>query len=99
MCVACAARLISGTYRSAEEVCGALGACFKLNSVQVRALLAPLLPPDLVDAAAAHARARADELYRADGREVGHRNSLHAYYCNNKNAFSLKKIGIKTILK
>lgn len=73
MCVACAARLIAGTYRSAEEVCGALGACFKLNSVQVRALLAPLLPPDLVDAAAAHARARADELYRADGREVGHR--------------------------
>lgn len=71
MCGACAARLIAGTYRSAEEVCGALGACFKLNSVQVRALLAPLLPPDLVDAAAAHARARADELYRADGREVG----------------------------
>ncbi|CAH0727900.1 unnamed protein product, partial [Brenthis ino] len=65
-----AARLISGTYRTAEEVCGALGACFKLNSVQVRALLAPLLPPDLVDAAAAHARARADELYRADGREI-----------------------------
>ncbi|XP_047527266.1 afadin isoform X4 [Vanessa atalanta] len=65
-----AARLIAGTYRSAEEVCGALGACFKLNSVQVRALLAPLLPPDLVDAAAAHARARADELYRADGREI-----------------------------
>nr|XP_026485857.1 afadin isoform X1 [Vanessa tameamea]XP_026485858.1 afadin isoform X1 [Vanessa tameamea]XP_026485859.1 afadin isoform X1 [Vanessa tameamea] len=65
-----AARLIAGTYRSAEDVCGALGACFKLNSVQVRALLAPLLPPDLVDAAAAHARARADELYRADGREI-----------------------------
>lgn len=70
MCGACAARLIAGTHRSAEEVCGALGACFKLNSVQVRALLAPLLPPDLVDAAAAHARARADELCRADGREV-----------------------------
>ncbi|XP_045765016.1 afadin isoform X5 [Maniola jurtina] len=65
-----AARLISGTYRSAEDVCGALGACFKLNSVQVRALLAPLLPPELVDAAVAHARSRADELYRADGREI-----------------------------
>ncbi|XP_023941942.2 afadin isoform X3 [Bicyclus anynana] len=65
-----AARLISGAYRNAEEVCGALGACFKLNSVQVRALLAPLLPPELVDAAAAHARSRADELYRADGREI-----------------------------
>ncbi|XP_061377964.1 afadin isoform X2 [Danaus plexippus] len=65
-----AARLISGTYRNAEEVCGALGACFKLNSVQVRALLSPLLPPDLVEAAVHHARARADELYRADGREI-----------------------------
>ncbi|XP_039748543.1 afadin isoform X2 [Pararge aegeria] len=65
-----AARLISGAYRNAEEVCSALGACFKLNSVQVRALLAPLLPPELVDAAVAHARSRADELYRADGREI-----------------------------
>ncbi|XP_050342446.1 afadin isoform X2 [Nymphalis io] len=71
-----AARLIAGSYRSAEEVCGALGACFKLNSVQVRALLAPLLPPDLVDAAAAHARARADELYRADGREIALEESV-----------------------
>ncbi|VVC92346.1 unnamed protein product [Leptidea sinapis] len=41
-----------------------------LRRCRVRALLAPLLPPDLVDAAAAHARALADELYRADGREI-----------------------------
>ncbi|XP_063379407.1 uncharacterized protein LOC134666186 [Cydia fagiglandana] len=65
-----AARLISGTYRTAEEVRAALAACFKLNSVQVRALLAPLAPPDVVDAAAHHARALADELCRADGREI-----------------------------
>ncbi|CAG4937007.1 unnamed protein product [Colias eurytheme] len=65
-----AARLIQGEYRTAEEVRAALAACFKLNSVQVRALLAPLLPPDLLDAAVQHARALADELYRADGREI-----------------------------
>ncbi|CAF4775852.1 unnamed protein product [Pieris macdunnoughi] len=65
-----AARLIQGEYRTAEEVRAALAACFKLNSVQVRALLSPLLPPDLVEAAVAHARALADELYRADGREI-----------------------------
>ncbi|XP_047986370.1 uncharacterized protein LOC125226430 [Leguminivora glycinivorella] len=65
-----AARLISGTYRTAEEVRAALAACFKLNSVQVRALLTPLAPPDVVDAAAHHARALADELCRADGREI-----------------------------
>ncbi|XP_045513950.1 afadin isoform X2 [Pieris brassicae] len=65
-----AARLIQGEYRTAEEVRAALAACFKLNSVQVRALLSPLLPPELVEAAVAHARALADELYRADGREI-----------------------------
>ncbi|XP_022118959.2 afadin isoform X3 [Pieris rapae] len=65
-----AARLIQGEYRTAEEVRAALAACFKLNSVQVRALLSPLLPADLVEAAVAHARALADELYRADGREI-----------------------------
>ncbi|XP_045493705.1 afadin isoform X7 [Colias croceus] len=65
-----AARLIQGEYRTAEEVRAALAACFKLNSVQVRALLAPLLPPELLDAAVQHARALADELYRADGREI-----------------------------
>ncbi|XP_063621127.1 afadin isoform X2 [Cydia splendana] len=65
-----AARLISGTYRTAEEVRAALAACFKLNSVQVRALLTPLAPPDVADAAALHARALADELCRADGREI-----------------------------
>ncbi|CAK1553482.1 unnamed protein product [Leptosia nina] len=65
-----AARLIQGEYRTADDVRAALAACFKLNSVQVRALLTPLLPPDLVEAAVAHARALADELYRADGREI-----------------------------
>lgn len=64
------ARLIQGEYRTAEEVRAALSACVKLNSVQVRALLAPVAPHDVVDAAVAHARALADELYRADGREV-----------------------------
>lgn len=38
--------------------------------MQVRALLTSLAPPDVVDAAAAHARSLADELCRADGREV-----------------------------
>ncbi|CAH2075120.1 unnamed protein product, partial [Iphiclides podalirius] len=65
-----AARLIQGEYRTAEEVRAALSACVKLNSVQVRALLAPIAPPELVEAAVAHARALADELYRADGREI-----------------------------
>ncbi|XP_013177588.1 PREDICTED: afadin-like [Papilio xuthus] len=65
-----AARLIQGEYRTAEEVRATLSACVKLNSVQVRALLAPIAPPDIVDAAVAHARALADELYRADGREI-----------------------------
>lgn len=70
-----AARLIQGEYRTAEEVRAALAACFKLNSVQVRALLANVAPPEVVEAAVAHARALADELYRADGREV----PLHIY--------------------
>ncbi|XP_041976702.1 uncharacterized protein LOC121731364 [Aricia agestis] len=65
-----AARLIQGTYRTAEEACAAVSSCFKLNSVQVRALLSPLLPPDILEPAVAHARANADELSRADGREI-----------------------------
>ncbi|GBP92246.1 Afadin [Eumeta japonica] len=65
-----AARLIQGEYRTADEARAALATCFKLNSAQVRALLAPLVPADVVEAAAAHARALADELYRADGREI-----------------------------
>ncbi|KAJ2939621.1 hypothetical protein O0L34_g14338 [Tuta absoluta] len=65
-----AARLIQGEYRTAEEARAALAACFKLNSVQVHALLAPLLAPDVLDAAVQHARALADELCRADGRQI-----------------------------
>lgn len=65
-----AARLIQGEYRTVEEVRAALSACFKLNSVQVRALLTPVATPEIVEAAVAHARALADELYRADGREI-----------------------------
>ncbi|KAL0840571.1 hypothetical protein ABMA28_015785 [Loxostege sticticalis] len=65
-----AARLIQGTYRTAEEVRAALSACFKLNSVQVRALLTPLAAPEIVEAAVAHARALSDELHRSDGREI-----------------------------
>lgn len=64
------ARLIQRTYRTPGEVVSALTSCSKLNSVQVRALLTPLAPPDAVEAAAAHARSLADELCRADGREV-----------------------------
>ncbi|KAI5636412.1 DIL domain-containing protein [Phthorimaea operculella] len=65
-----AARLIQGEYRTPEEVRAALAACFKLNSVQVRALLAPLVTPDVLEAGVQHARALADELCRADGREI-----------------------------
>lgn len=65
-----AARLIQGEYRTPEEVRAALSACFKLNSVQVRALLAPRAPAEIVEAAVAHARALSDELHRSDGREV-----------------------------
>ncbi|XP_072940434.1 afadin isoform X3 [Epargyreus clarus] len=65
-----AARLIQGEYRTAEEARAALEGCCKLNSVQVRALLAPLAAPDALDAAVAHTRASTDELYRADGREI-----------------------------
>ncbi|CAB3243951.1 unnamed protein product [Arctia plantaginis] len=65
-----AARLIQGEYRTEEDVCAALKACFKLNSVQARALLAPLAPPDVVEAGVAYVRTHTDELYRADGREI-----------------------------
>ncbi|XP_053603123.1 afadin isoform X5 [Plodia interpunctella] len=65
-----AARLIQGSYRTAEEARAALSACFKLNSVQVRALLSATSSADVVQAAVAHARALADELCRADGREI-----------------------------
>lgn len=41
-----------------------------MNSVQARALLAPLAPPDVVEAGVAYVRSHTDELYRADGREV-----------------------------
>lgn len=64
------ARLIQGEYRTAEEVVAALKACFKLNSVQTRALLTPLAPPDVVEAGVAYVRTHTDELYRADGREI-----------------------------
>lgn len=49
---------------------GALKSCFKLNSVQARALLAPLAPAELVEAGVRHVRAHTDELVRADGRDV-----------------------------
>ncbi|CAG9785219.1 unnamed protein product [Diatraea saccharalis] len=65
-----AARLIQGEYRTADEARAALSACFKLNSVQVRALLAPLTPPEVLEAAVNHARALSDELHRSDGREI-----------------------------
>lgn len=71
------ARLIQGEYRTPEEVRAALSACVKLNSVQVRALLSPIAPPEMVEAAVDHARALADELYRADGREVSLANILY----------------------
>lgn len=80
MCDRVAARLISGTYRTGAEVRAALAACFKLNSVQVRALLTPLAPPDVVDAAAAHATALADELCKADGREVRPRYNMLLFF-------------------
>ncbi|XP_063890588.1 afadin isoform X2 [Helicoverpa armigera] len=65
-----AARLIQGEYRTPDEAVGALKACFKLNSVQTRALLTPLAPPDVVEAGVAYVRAHTDELYRADGRDI-----------------------------
>lgn len=48
----------------------ALSSCSKLNSVQVRALLTPLAPPEVIEAGVAHAARLADELCRADGRGV-----------------------------
>ncbi|XP_026729441.1 afadin isoform X3 [Trichoplusia ni] len=65
-----AARLIQGEYRTAEEVVGALKACFKLNSVQARALLAPLVSEPVLEAGVGYVRAHTDELYRADGRDI-----------------------------
>nr|XP_049703132.1 afadin isoform X2 [Helicoverpa armigera] len=65
-----AARLIQGEYRTPDEAVGALKACFKLNSVQTRALLTPLAPPDVVEAGVSYVRAHTDELYRADGRDI-----------------------------
>ncbi|KAJ8732197.1 hypothetical protein PYW08_014927 [Mythimna loreyi] len=65
-----AARLIQGEYRTADEAVAALKACFKLNSVQTRALLTPLASPDVVEAGVAYVRTHTDELYRADGREI-----------------------------
>lgn len=64
------ARLIQGEYRTAEEVVGALKACFKLNSVQARALLAPLVSEPVLEAGVGYVRAHTDELYRADGRDI-----------------------------
>ncbi|CAG9115576.1 unnamed protein product [Plutella xylostella] len=64
-----AARLIQGSYRTVEDIRLALSACFKLNSVQVRALLGGL-EPALLEAGVAAARAAADELCTADGRQI-----------------------------
>lgn len=61
-----------------EDAAGINSTCFKLNSLQLQALLhnyhcapdEPLVPPDLIESVVAVAENTADELARSDGREV-----------------------------
>lgn len=68
-----AAHILQASKTNSEEIASAVSACFKLNSVQVAALLGTgeeRLPPPLLQMAVTRAQSYADELYRADGREI-----------------------------
>ncbi|XP_064191687.1 afadin-like isoform X3 [Anguilla rostrata] len=63
---------------SMQDVHNIHNTCFKLNSLQLQALLSnyhcapdePCVPPELIDSVVAAAESTADELARSDGREV-----------------------------
>ncbi|XP_071053115.1 afadin isoform X2 [Onthophagus taurus] len=72
------AHLLQAPKSSADELATLSAACFKLNSLQLRALLTQykgepgeqVAPPPLLEHAARAAEGVADELARAEGREV-----------------------------
>nr|XP_039267288.1 afadin-like isoform X1 [Styela clava] len=75
-----AMHLLQAPKQSAEDIAAISGTCFKLNSLQLRALLSQyipserdgetLIPNELIDKVVQVARNTADELTRSDGREV-----------------------------
>ncbi|XP_025829531.1 afadin isoform X10 [Agrilus planipennis] len=72
------AHLLQAPKSTAEELANLSAACFKLNSLQLRALLTQykaepgeqVAPPAMLEQAARAAEGVADELARAEGREV-----------------------------
>ncbi|XP_011311606.1 afadin isoform X2 [Fopius arisanus] len=73
-----ATHLLQAPKYNAEELATLSSTCFKLNSLQVRALLQkyqpaadePRLPPELIENVVRIAESVADALARADGREI-----------------------------
>ncbi|XP_013410608.1 afadin isoform X2 [Lingula anatina] len=73
-----AAHLLQAPKSSPDDIASISSACFKLNSLQLRALLQhyipsqgePRIPQDLIDSVVAVAENTADELTRSDGRDV-----------------------------
>lgn len=73
-----AAHLLQSSKWSREDVPSIGSACFKLNSLQMRALLTgyipqagePRVPPELIESVVAVAASTADEQTRTEGREV-----------------------------
>nr|XP_006813997.1 PREDICTED: afadin [Saccoglossus kowalevskii] len=73
-----AAHLLQAPKSSADDIASISSTCFKLNSLQLRALLEqyqsgggePHIPHQLIDSVVAVAQNTADELTRSDGRDV-----------------------------
>lgn len=75
-----AAHLLQAPKATADDITNISSTCFKLNSLQLRALLTQYIPdageppvsPGFVERVVVIAENMADELTRTDGREVGH---------------------------
>ena len=74
-----AAHLLEAPKSSADDIASISSACFKLNSLQLRALLEnyipdrgePQIPQELIESVVGVAESTADELTRSDGRQIG----------------------------
>lgn len=73
-----AAHLLEAPKSSADDIASISSACFKLNSLQLRALLEnyvpgmgePHIPQELIESVVGVAESTADELTRSDGRQI-----------------------------
>ncbi|XP_072767977.1 afadin [Nerophis lumbriciformis] len=82
-----ASRLLTMKKYAVQDAKDIANACFKLNSLQLHALLAgyfyaanePDIPADLMEAVVASARTSADEVIGGEGRDVRLEESLHLH--------------------